>query len=335
MKRLLIIGSSSPESLESYYAEAFRSLGVEVTSFDPDRAPVVVAMRANGTFNRLTWGVQHLWVGKSLTSFISEAPPTDAVLVFKGQFRPAAAVRAAREKLAVPWFNLNPDSPFDPGRSTSSRHIRESLGLYDAYLIWSRALVSRLEHAGCRRVIYVPFGYHAKEHFPSESVDLSLANTLTFVGSYDLERARMLEAIADLPLRIFGGNWERLQQRSPLRSKVVRKQLHRADLRRVVTSSLANINILRPQNAGAHNMRTFEVPAMGGIMVTTRTPEQHEVFPEGEASLAFDGAHELRRVVESLLNGAIETKNMRRRALELSQAHSYQQRAEVILELFH
>jgi|TARA_B110000483_G_C18016710_1_gene473337 spore maturation protein CgeB len=34
-------------------------------------------------------------------------------------------------------------------------------------------------------------------------------------------------------------------------------------------------------------MRTFEIPSMGGLMLTTRSNEQDKFFPENKASLMF------------------------------------------------
>jgi hypothetical protein len=47
---------------------------------------------------------------------------------------------------------------------------------------------------------------------------------------------------------------------------VVHRSIFDHELRRVVTSSAVSLNILRRQNAG-HNMRSFELPAMGATMV--------------------------------------------------------------------
>ena len=35
------------------------------------------------------------------------------------------------------------------------------------------------------------------------------------------------------------------------------------------------LNILRDQNLSSHNMKTFEIPAFNGLMLTTRSKEQN------------------------------------------------------------
>jgi spore maturation protein CgeB len=54
------------------------------------------------------------------------------------------------------------------------------------------------------------------------------------------------------------------------------------------------MNFIRPQNGQAHNMRTFEAPAIGAFMLATRTREQLGWLAEGEAAAYFADAEEMR-----------------------------------------
>lgn len=330
-RRVLIVGSRAQGALEHAYAAGFRAHGVDIEVFDPEGS--LTTVRRSRVLNRLTWQLQHFAVGRALEARITGGPSADAVLVFKGYFLPLSAIRRARAASRVPWLNFNPDSPFDPGRSTSSRHIRAALREYDAYLTWSRALVTRLSEHGVSRPVYLPFAYDPNAHFPSDDVDPSLAEKVVFVGSYDSQRAELLLALADLPLVVYGNAWDRLPSRSPLRRCIRGPAIFGAELRRVVTSSLATINILRPQNVGSHNMRTFEVPAMGGLMLTSRSEEQQAFFPDRVASLMYSSAPELREIVQGLIHGRYDTTAIRARAREGAQQHSYPVRARAILDV--
>jgi len=327
-RRLLIVGSKAEGALENAYADAFRELGVVVEQCDPEAS--LARVRRSRVINRLTWSMQHHVVAATMDQVVNRPTFADAVLVFKGYFLPRQRLRSWRARTGVPWLNLNPDSPFDPGRSTSSTHIVRSIPEYDCYFTWSRALVGELERAGARRAVYLPFAHDPHVHYAAERVDSSLGDKIAFVGSHDAQRARVLHALRGLPLVIFGNAWGNLPRRSPLRSQVKGSAIFGADLRRVVTSSLATINILRPQNAGSHNMRTFEVPAMQGLMLTTRSAEQDAFFPESEASLMFGSDEELRHEVEMLLRGGHDVDSLRRHALARSSGQTYVARARAI-----
>jgi hypothetical protein len=70
----------------------------------------------------------------------------------------------------------------------------------------------------------------------------------------------------------------------------------------IISSSAVCLNLLRPQNQGSHNMRTFELPAMGGLMLTCRTEEQQEFFPENESCFMYADVGELKAKIE-YING--------------------------------
>jgi hypothetical protein len=327
LKRVLIVGTSLPERLEGSYVRAFRKLGVEPTVFDVER-PVRWYQKTR-VHNRLTARVQPWVLGHALERFYAR-PMWDAVLVFKGYYLAPSTIRKLRTRAEVPWTVLNPDSPFEQGSGASSPYIRRSIPEYDLYFIWSRALLGRLREAGARQPVYLPFAADELTHYPAPTRDPSLAGTVVLVGTCDPQRAELIRSIADLPVRVYGTGWDRVAG-SRLRNKVS-PGVWGEDLRRVSTSALACLNVLRPQNTGAHNMRTFEVPAMGGVMLATRSAEQRELFPEGSSSLMFSDPRELREVITGLTRGQFDTESIRRRALEHAAGHTYTQRARRILD---
>jgi spore maturation protein CgeB len=331
MKRLLIIGSSAPERIEEFYAKAFERLGVGVTLFDLEGG--FKKLLKNRFTARLSGPLQAHIVHRRLLPHFHK-PTFDAVFVVKGYQLSADTIHACRRLASsLPWVILNPDSPFEPGRGASSPHIRESIPLFDQYFIWSRALVPRLLEAGAQRPAYLPFAYDQDTHWPAPTSDVaeSLSRTISFVGTYDPQRAELLETIADLPLQVFGEGWDRLPARSRLRTRVNHGLATGASLRKIVTSSLLCLNILRPQNYGAHNMRTFEVPAMRGLMLTYRSEEQQNFFPEHQASLMYGSTQELRDRVKHTLADSAAARSMRELAHQRSVGHSYLERARQVL----
>ena len=58
-------------------------------------------------------------------------------------------------------------------------------------------------------------------------------------------------------------------------------------------------------------MRTFEIPAMGGLMLTSRTAEQQEFFPENEACYMYADVAELKEKIEYILANKQEADRVR------------------------
>jgi spore maturation protein CgeB len=149
------------------------------------------------------------------------------------------------------------------------------------------------------------------------------------VGTWDRERESTLAAIADLDLRVFGGNWKRAA--APLRPRIHDETLHGDHFAREIQSSLVSINMLRPQNRDSHNMRTFEIPSVGGLMLTQASAELPEFLTPGGACLTFDTPREMRERIEQVLRRPGDFVHVRERGLRMVSPHSYDARAAQLI----
>ena len=80
-------------------------------------------------------------------------------------------------------------------------------------------------------------------------------------------------------------------------------------------------------------MRTFEIPAMSGLMLTTRSDEQNYFFPEGEACYMYEDISELKEKILYIINNPLEANNIRRQGHTLVQNHTYINRAQCLFEI--
>ena len=103
----------------------------------------------------------------------------------------------------------------------------------------------------------------------------------------------------------------------------------------VINKSFVSINILRKQNLGSHNMRTFEIPAMGGLLAASRSNEQNLFFPENRASIMFNSVKELENKIFFLRNNQKVAEEIRKKGFKLSLKHSYKIRAKYLLKIIY
>ena len=90
--------------------------------------------------------------------------------------------------------------------------------------------------------------------------------------------------------------------------------------------------MLSPHNVPGHNMRTFEIPASGAVMLATYTAEQARFFPEGEAAWYYRSPGELDDLLDRLLADAELRERTAQAALKVTRDHDYVQRARAMLE---
>jgi spore maturation protein CgeB len=326
---VLIVGSQREGAIETAYGRAFRRLGVRtVENFDVYALSPI--LRQNRIVNRLTPHLQYEMTGRKLFNHL-QTKRYEAIIVFKGMLlTPTWLKRCKAISSSATWLNVNPDDPFNMNsRGSTNRNVWTSIGCFDMYATWGKHLIPSIEKQGCPTAFFLPFAHDADNHFPADSPQHN-GDYIAFVGGWDREREEILSELGDFPIKIYGEGWNRIASRSPLRDKVQSYNIYGEQLRQFISSAKASINILRPQNHGSHNMRTFEIPAMRGLMVTTYSEEQDGFFPEGTASLMFSNTTELKQKLKLILADQYNVAEMKEAAYRLSRDQSYDSRARML-----
>lgn len=101
---------------------------------------------------------------------------------------------------------------------------------------------------------------------------------------------------------------------------------------KIYGGSKVGLNLMRPQNSFSHNMKTFEIPAMGGFMLAPRTTEHSIFFEEGKQVAYYDDLEELREkaiyYVKHNEERVAMTSSAQRKALA---EHTYRERMRELL----
>jgi len=104
------------------------------------------------------------------------------------------------------------------------------------------------------------------------------------------------------------------------------------DLARALARGAISLNVMRPQNARSHNMRSYESPACGAFTLSQRTPELTELFVEGEEIACFEGVEELREAVARWLGDPARRSEVASAGFARVRDDTYARRACMILE---
>jgi spore maturation protein CgeB len=89
--------------------------------------------------------------------------------------------------------------------------------------------------------------------------------------------------------------------------------------------------VLNAENLGGPNMRTFEVPGSGGVMLARYSAEQDEFFPENEAAVYYRSPEELDDKIAWVLGDPELRARLRRNAVRLAAEQTYDVRAACLL----
>ncbi len=343
--RILLIAPFGEGLLGESYARAFGQLGHEVVRFDSDRAYFEAAWYARNRWARrllrpLLWSR----LNRRTVEAVRSSRP-DLVWIAKGPYLHAETVRRLRVESGLPVVNYYPDNPYcgvplDPRKTSAQRRdLIRVLREYTRVYTWDRQLVRRLATDGVNAA-HVPFAADTAVYRPIAADRCAecceAPHAVVFVGQHDAKRQRAVDAVRSHSVGLWGARWRRAERRFVARPAGARHVIHARPAFGSACAALyrtaeVSLNVVNDLNMPGHNMRTFEIPASGGVMVATYTAEQAEFFPEGEAAWYYRDPAELDEVVSRLRSDRRLRERTRETALRIAREHDYGKRAEAIL----
>lgn len=326
--RVLLIGEFSEGRLGTYYERAFGQLGVTTGRFDSEGESLPGWLPQKRLARRAARPFRWLQLQKKCISAAREG--WDAVIAIKAPFLSVTSVRAIRKQCSRTVM-IYPDSPWDA--YTQRKDVVPVLSNFLTTFIWSKQLTARLQESGVNAE-YLPFAYDPLDYQASVRKELR-QSSLVFVGQIYKKRIAWIRALEGLPVNVSGTGWKQdcFGARSSIRVTIATRMGRQAC--EAYTSSLGALNVLDEKSLSGHNMRTFEIPATGTLMIGDRTNDIETWFPDAEASLTAATPREFREKCEWALlhpNAVLEIAN---RAYARVQTMTYRQRAlQILASLF-
>jgi len=262
----------------------------------------------------------------------------DFILIIKGNEILPLTLKKIKANTSAVICNWNPDNPFN-AKVVSQNHLK-CIPYIDKYFIWGTFLIDKLKDIGCKEVIHLPFAYDSLIHNNIWDKDRTNEKNklfdVLFIGTWSKYRESILKHITHYPLTIYGSVGSKYSAPS-IKNDALQK-LHTKypvfgrQYSKLLCQSKIVLNLLRPQNHPGHNMKTFEIPATGSFMLSTRTPEQNLFLIEGKEAEYFSSVQELRYKIEYYLDDEIARKKIAHNGyVKIIGKHSYSNRAKTIL----
>jgi hypothetical protein len=106
-----------------------------------------------------------------------------------------------------------------------------------------------------------------------------------FAGGADADRLEYIRALIDAGIRpiLFGNSWNRIPWAAPFYHGFISIE----DQRYLVSRVPSCLVLVRRANRDGHSMRSYEIPAMGGCMITEDTPDHRSMFGEDGVSTRY------------------------------------------------
>jgi hypothetical protein len=343
--RFLIYGEAENIGSGAWcYAESLREMGHDVvTHSDQSGLERYASSLPLRIFRRLTRSPLPRDRARHAALVIDHAKATrpDVVIVLKGLLLSRADVLSLRG-FGARVVNINHDDFFSANPNNWSPLQRDAIPAYD-FIFTTRAVNVDEVRPLNRNVEFLPFAYYPRIHRrvpipPSETAAWS--SDVVFVGTWERERAAQLEELVRyVPARyaIWGGQWNRLSARSPLRPYAHLRPVYLDDMAKAIAGSRVALAFLRKANRDDYTQRTFEIPACGGLLLAERTPQHQQYYLEGTEAEFFDSRNvaELASKLKGLLDDSQRAERIRSAGLArlLAGQHTYRDRLSRLVEV--
>lgn len=334
--KLLIVGSDKVFAIENYYKKYLAELGVSVSHFAAQS--IFYDYYYQGTpLRKILYKIGASSIIKKINIiFCREVDhfKPDIIWIFKGMEITSESLIWAKNK-GIRLVNYNPDNPFIfTGSGSGNKNITDSIPQYDLHFTYNLAIKKELEDNWNSKTAYLPFGFDVSDALYRKCVVKDEIIKACFLGNPDKTRARILNQLAlyNIELDVYGNEWGKYGMHKNIK---VYPPVYGDELWIVLRKYRLQLNLMRIHNEDSHNMRTFEVPGIGGIQIAPRTTEHELFFENGKEIFLYDTLLNCAELIRLLLSKSNDEANYIRetaRKASLEKKYSYKDRAVQALD---
>lgn len=336
INRILLVGTFNDINLESSYLRSAIELNMEVETFDYN-----VVLNKYILFGKIgktisTYIDIQAWLSKMNREFVikAKAYTPDIIIFFCNVKVSPAAVLFLKSVLKNTQFVLVwPDS-----LNNVQNNIFQMAGLMDLMASYSGNSIPYFQQAGFRNVHWVPLAGDIQLNYKEIDESQAFKYDISFIGNWRLEREEMLVKVLSTfkgkRIGVFGPSWNKYVKNAELKRICQNRIVSGLEMSTIFQQSKVNLNKIDDTNYPAANMRFFEIPIAGGLMLSSECPEMENVYKENESVLYFKNNMDLIEKIDLALG--LDSLEMRRSAQNITrQSHSYTKRLESIISLLY
>jgi len=333
---VLIVGSNKIFSIENFYIKYLQKAGVTVSFCSSNGAFQDFYQR--GILNRILFrlGISTIYktINFNLIQTIQREKP-DVVWIFKGMEIYSKTLKEIKA-LHIKLVNYNPDNPFVfSGRGSGNRNITEAISLFDLHFTYNLAIQKQLDEVYDVPTSILPFGFDISDSVYSVAMLQKEISKVCFLGNPDVERASFIKALAvnGISICVYGHHWSKFINHSAVE---IHDAVYGEEVWLVLRKYRVQLNLMRKHNLDSHNMRTFEVPGVGGIMVAPDTTEHRLFFENRKEAFYFENVSDCAKIIKNLLElpkEEAEKIRMAARERSVQSGYSYKDRTLFVKEV--
>ena len=332
--KIFIVGSDNINAIENFYVQYLEEIGIEIFHFTAQT--IFYDYYQKKIINKIIYKVGLSNILKKINYSFKEQVTLfqpDVIWIFKGMEIFAESLKWAKTQ-NIKLVNYNGDNPFlFSGKGSGNKNVTNSIPLYDLHLTYNRSVKIEMEEVHKIKTEILPFGFDIGENIFNDCSAIEEVNKLCFVGNPDKFRSHFIQRLAanGIKIDLYGNGWDDFVKHQNINSF---DAVYANDCWKVLRKYRIQLNLMRPHNPDTHNMRTFEVPGIGGIQLAPFTLDHALYFEsEKEIFLYTDFNNCLKQIKKITLLSTDQTNIIRQNARERSvqSGYAYSDRAKQAL----
>lgn len=335
VSKVLLVGSDQVWSIERFYLKYLRQVGVDAELFaiQDDFFKYYQSGILNKIQVRLGLSDIYRTLGKLLLSKFHSWKP-QVVWVFKGMEVLPSVIKEMHKTDCI-VVNYNPDNPFIfTGRGSGNTNVTRSIPLYHLHLTYDNQIAKLLQDRYSVRTSILPFGFDLPTEIYEESLNEKEIIKVCFVGNPDPDRASFIQKLAGkISIDVYGNGWNNHINHT---NATIYEPVYGTEFWKVLRRYRVQLNLMRIHNPDSHNMRSFEIPAIGGIGLFPKTVDHVTYFKPGEEVFVYNDFEQCVSVAQQLLSlNEVEANLIRNKARSRSvnSGYSYRDRTQQLIQI--
>lgn len=323
-EKILIYGENWVGTLPQLLYTDLKKRNIEVDIFDHTDILPGIKKRTfiQKVKRRLFESIYKILINRIFLEKVNSCNPK-VIIIIKGLHLTIKTLQKIRDDNIL-LINWNPDDFYN--MKNSNINLIKSIPMYDMIASSREHLFHKYYDSGAKNMLFLDWYYVPKLHF---SQGLKKTIDYSFVGSWSPYREKFIDKIGK-SLTIYGGGWEKSSSSFKQKHNVNEKILTQREMSQVFEISKFNLNILTHENNDLSNLRFFEVPASGGLLLTDRNDIAIKHLKDKKECFMYSSIDEIKKILESNLNNDKIAKLGEKRVLDGK--HAFSDRVSELLD---
>ena len=335
--KVLLVGNDFDYSLELIYAKYLRKLGfiVEIYGIRGKFFDII----NNSLLNKIESNISNYRIYKNLNSDLikfTQIFQPKVIFVFKGMEVLPSSLKFFRYNNIL-LLNFNPDNPFIfSGKGSGNNNVKNSIKIFDHHFTYNLDTLEKLRalKLSCS---YLPFGHDLPSKLVNELEQVKKINKLCFLGNPDKHRVKLIKSIVNsgISIDLYGNYWANITKSWENSAVKAFGPVYGNDFWRILNKYRFQLNILRPHNIDSHNMRSYEIAAVGSIGLHPDNQEHKLMYQHGINAFLYNKNNLIETLVTifNLSTQTVEGISKKAKDTAETKGFHYENRAKAVSEI--